>query len=42
MRPTYDAWIEAWTPGDTLKVRASQDKAPYDVWVDQGPARAEG
>lgn len=34
--PTFDAWIEAWTPGDTLKARAAADKAPYDLWVDQG------
>ncbi|MGE3874106.1 MAG: terminase TerL endonuclease subunit, partial [Parvibaculaceae bacterium] len=35
-RPTYDAWIEAWTPADTLRERALQDKAPYDVWVREG------
>ncbi|WP_260929719.1 terminase large subunit [Novosphingobium sp. 9] len=35
-KPTYDAWIEAWTPGDTLDARALRDKAPYDVWVRQG------
>lgn len=34
--PTYDLWIEAWTPGDTVKERALRDKAPYDVWVEQG------
>ncbi|WMT90994.1 terminase TerL endonuclease subunit [Pelagibacterium sp. H642] len=34
--PTFDAWVEAWTPGDTLKERAKADKAPYDVWVEQG------
>lgn len=34
-RPTYDAWIQAWTPEDTLEERALRDKAPYDVWVDQ-------
>lgn len=33
--PTYDAWIEAWTPRDTLQERARQDSAPYDVWVDK-------
>lgn len=32
---TYDAWVEAWTPEDTLAERALRDKAPYDVWVDQ-------
>ncbi len=35
-RPTYDAWIDAWTPGDTLLQRALKDKAPYDVWVRDG------
>ena len=34
--PTYDAWIEAWTPGDTVAQRAIEDSAPYDVWVEQG------
>lgn len=34
--PTYDAWVEAWTPGDTLAERALRDKAPYDIWAEQG------
>lgn len=34
--PTYDAWIEAWTPGDTLSARVAADKQPYDVWVRDG------
>jgi len=34
--PTFDAWVEAWTPGDTLSERALRDQAPYDVWVQQG------
>lgn len=33
VKPTFDAWIEAWTPGDTLKARQDRDKAPYDIWV---------
>lgn len=32
-KPTFDAWIEAWTPGDTVKARQDRDKAPYEVWV---------
>jgi len=36
LQPTYDAWVEAWTPKDTLSARALEDRAPYDVWVDQG------
>lgn len=35
-KPTYDAWVEAFTPGDTVSARALADKAPYDVWVKQG------
>ncbi|MFL7901564.1 terminase large subunit [Azospirillum argentinense] len=34
--PTFDAWVEAWTPGDTLNERAMRDKAPYDVWARDG------
>lgn len=34
--PTYDAWVEAWTPRDTLAERALRDKAPYDIWEEQG------
>ncbi|MGH7083544.1 MAG: terminase large subunit, partial [Acetobacteraceae bacterium] len=39
--PTYDAWVEAWTPRDTLPARQLRDRAPYDVWVEQGFLRAE-
>ncbi|MBI1207238.1 MAG: terminase large subunit [Azospirillum sp.] len=35
-RPTFDAWIEAWTPGDTVAERAIKDATPYDVWVREG------
>lgn len=35
-RPAYAAWVEAWTPGDTVHERAAADSAPYDVWVDEG------
>ncbi|UGX87111.1 terminase large subunit [Phyllobacterium meliloti] len=34
--PTYDAWVEAWTPGDTIKIREAADKAPYSQWVEGG------
>jgi phage terminase large subunit-like protein len=40
LKPTYDAWIEAWTPAQTLAERALADRAPYDVWVTQGHLRA--
>lgn len=34
--PTYDAWVEAWTPKDTLAERALRDEAPYELWVKEG------
>jgi phage terminase large subunit-like protein len=34
--PTFDAWVEVWTPGDTLTERALRDQAPYDLWVRDG------
>lgn len=39
-RPLFDAWIEAWTPGDTIQARELQDKAPYTLWVQQGHLHA--
>jgi phage terminase large subunit-like protein len=39
-RPTFDAWIEAWTPGDTLRARELSDKLPYSVWREQGHIHA--
>lgn len=35
-KPTYDVWIEAWTPGDTIVERSTRDKAPYEAWAKQG------
>lgn len=35
-KPTFDAWIEAWTPRDTLEARKIRDKLPYDVWERDG------
>ncbi|MCS3690936.1 terminase large subunit [Bradyrhizobium elkanii] len=35
-KPTFDAWAEMWTPGDTLDARAIRDKQPYRLWADQG------
>ena len=34
--PTFDAWVEVWSPADTLTQRALQDQAPYDVWAPTG------
>lgn len=39
-RPLYDAWVEAWTPGDTLLERETLDKLPYSVWKHQGHLHA--
>jgi phage terminase large subunit-like protein len=35
-KPTFDAWISAWTPGDTIAARELTDKAPYRTWVTAG------
>jgi phage terminase large subunit-like protein len=35
-RPTFDGWVEAWTPADTLGERAIRDQAPYELWVRDG------
>ncbi len=39
-KPTFDAWIEAWTPGDTAKARAERDRAPYPIWIRDGHLNA--
>jgi phage terminase large subunit-like protein len=39
-KPTFDAWIEAWTPGDTMQARFERDKIPYPVWAQQGHIHA--
>lgn len=39
-KPTYDAWIEAWTPGDTIAARELRDKLPYAVWTREGHIHA--
>jgi len=39
-KPLFDAWIEAWTPGDTLQAREIQDKIPYSVWARDGHIHA--
>lgn len=35
-KPTFDGWIEAWTPGDTLAGRELKDQLPYAEWVREG------
>jgi len=39
-KPTFDAWVEAWTPGDTLDSREIRDKQPYRLWVNGGHLNA--
>lgn len=39
-KPTFDAWIEAWTPGDTIRARELTDKLPYSVWAKAGHIHA--
>lgn len=39
-KPTFDAWVEAWTPGDTLAARELRDKLPYAVWAREGHIHA--
>lgn len=39
-KQVYDAWVQAWTPGDTLAARALADKLPYDLWVREGHLNA--
>jgi len=39
-KPLFDAWVEAWTPGDTLDAREIRDKQPYRLWVLEGDLNA--
>ena len=39
-KPTFDAWVEAWTPGDTLAARELRDKLPYPQWAREGHIHA--
>lgn len=34
--PTYDAWVDAWTPADTIAERSLSDDAQYELWAKQG------
>ncbi len=35
-KPKYIAWVQCWTPGDTISARALRDKQPYEQWRDLG------
>jgi phage terminase large subunit-like protein len=39
-KPLFDAWLEAWTPRDTMQARADRDKLNYPLWVQQGHLHA--
>lgn len=39
-KPTFDGWVEAWTPGDTMQARELRDKLPYTVWNREGHIHA--
>jgi phage terminase large subunit-like protein len=39
-KPTFDAWVEAWTPGDTMAGRELTDRLPYTVWAREGHLHA--
>lgn len=39
-QPTFDAWVECWTPGDTLAERSLKDRVPYQEWVEAGDLNA--
>lgn len=39
-KPMFDAWVEAWTPGDTLNARELRDRLPYAVWAREGHVHA--
>lgn len=39
-KPLFDAWVEAWTPGDTMAGREMRDKLPYSVWAREGHIHA--
>jgi len=35
-RPKFAMFAHGYTPSDTLQARVRDDRAPYDVWVEQG------
>lgn len=39
-KPVYDAWVQAWTPGDTIAARELVDKLPYQTWAREGHLNA--
>jgi phage terminase large subunit-like protein len=39
-RGKWNVWPHFWTPADTLRDRGDRDRAPYDLWADQGHLNA--
>lgn len=39
-KPTFDAWVEVWTLGDTIAARELRDKQPYQLWAKDGHLNA--
>ncbi|ARC87131.1 terminase large subunit [Rhodovulum sp. MB263] len=35
-KPLFAAFVQGYTPADTLRARAERDGAPYDLWVEAG------
>lgn len=40
--PTYDLWVESWTPGDTMDERSKVDHVPYRLWTEMFHKDADG
>lgn len=40
--PTYDLWVESWTPGDTMDERSKVDHVPYRLWSSMLHKDADG
>jgi phage terminase large subunit-like protein len=40
--PTYDLWVESWTPGDTMDERTKIDHVPYRLWSETMHKDADG
>lgn len=40
--PTYDLWVEAWTPGETMDERSKVDHIPYRLWTETFHKNAAG
>lgn len=40
LKPTFDAWVELWTPKDTMRAREERDKLHYSLWHKQGHIHA--